>query len=397
MYHIGIADQMSVTEPYLVQGSAYVSGIDPTKMQVKTVVVVYSTDNWQSSQEATGSYDIDNSRMSASIPPQPAGSIVRYYFKVFDNFGSSAKLPLNAPKSCYLFLVGYDSKFFYDCESPDGWKRLGGEAATGEWVRAVPVGSWNVSLGTPPDVPYVQPNEDHTPGLNEEKCWVTGNAAVGDDLGENDVDDGATLLATREYDVSTMTDPILRYYRWYTNDQGASPGGDTWLVEISSDGGDTWITLENTKESMLAWQPIIIRLRDYVQLTSQLKVQFTASDEDPQSLVEAAVDDFEILDINKSLAVEQLNATPGGFDLSQNFPNPFNPSTAIRYSIPEGSFVTLRVYSAAGQPVSTIVSQYQTAGSYQVTFDAHSLSSGVYKYELTAGGKRSVRSMTVIK
>jgi Zn-dependent metalloprotease len=399
IYNTHMVDQMSVTDPYTVQGSAYISGgIDPSKMNIDSVAVVYSTDNWKTSKEVAGYYNPSDDRISGQIPPQNAGTIVRYYFKVFDNFGSSAKLPSNATKLSYLFVVGYDSKFSYDCEIADGWKRGDGDASTGQWVRSKPVGSYDITMGKPPYVPYVQPNEDNTSGTGKDVCWVTGNASVGAALSDNDVSDGSTILNTRIYDLSNMVDPILRYYRWYTNDQGSYGGYDYWVVNISSDGGSTWKSIENTKASMLAWVPVVIRIRDYINLTSDVQVQFIASDDlTYPSIVEAAVDDFEILDINTALSVEQVNSLPDGFKLEQNYPNPFNPSTTIRYSIPEASHVTLRVYSPTGQPVAEVVNEYQSPGTYMATFDAHSLASGAYRYVLTSGSSRLVKTMVVVK
>ena len=76
---------------------------------------------------------------------------------------------------------------------------------------------------------------------------------------------------------------------------------------------------------------------------------------------------------------------PVQYNLSQNFPNPFNPSTVIDYAIPENSFVSLKVYNSLGQEVSTLVNENRQAGQYHVNFDASGLPSGVYYYILRAG------------
>ncbi len=88
------------------------------------------------------------------------------------------------------------------------------------------------------------------------------------------------------------------------------------------------------------------------------------------------------------------------FDLSQNFPNPFNPSTKIKYSIPENSNVKLIVFNSLGEKVATIVNKYQTAGKHEANFNAENLSSGVYFYRLSVIGKEqrySTKKMIILK
>ncbi len=88
---------------------------------------------------------------------------------------------------------------------------------------------------------------------------------------------------------------------------------------------------------------------------------------------------------------------PLTFALEQNFPNPFNPTTSIRFSVPETANVTLNVYSITGQLVATLVNEVRPAGVYNVSFDASSLASGVYIYRIHAGGFTSTQKMTLIK
>ena len=90
-------------------------------------------------------------------------------------------------------------------------------------------------------------------------------------------------------------------------------------------------------------------------------------------------------------------ALPKDYDLYQNFPNPFNPSTMINYQLPMNSFVNLKVYDALGKEIATLVNKVQSPGSYTVTFDASRLPSGVYFYQITAGSYTKVRKMVVTK
>lgn len=94
---------------------------------------------------------------------------------------------------------------------------------------------------------------------------------------------------------------------------------------------------------------------------------------------------------------EEEEEIPNEFTLYQNYPNPFNPVTQIRYKVPEASDVTLRVYDVIGQHVSTLVNEQQSAGNYEVSFDATELPSGTYIYPLEAGEFVEARQMMLIK
>ena len=88
---------------------------------------------------------------------------------------------------------------------------------------------------------------------------------------------------------------------------------------------------------------------------------------------------------------------PQSVELAQNFPNPFNPSTVIGYSLPEESMVRLSVYDLLGRRVAVLVDQRQEPGRHQVSFDGTSIGSGVYFYRLETGGQILTRRMTMIK
>lgn len=90
-------------------------------------------------------------------------------------------------------------------------------------------------------------------------------------------------------------------------------------------------------------------------------------------------------------------ALPTAYALEQNFPNPFNPTTMINFSLPVEGFVTLNVYNSIGQQVATLVNESKTAGTYQVDFDATNLTSGIYFYRISSGYFTETKKMILLK
>jgi hypothetical protein len=92
-----------------------------------------------------------------------------------------------------------------------------------------------------------------------------------------------------------------------------------------------------------------------------------------------------------------LNSTPNDFVLSQNFPNPFNPITSIRYSVPQTNFVKISVYDVLGREVALLVNEEKIVGNYEVKFNGSNLSSGVYFYRLQAGSFVETKKIILMK
>ena len=93
----------------------------------------------------------------------------------------------------------------------------------------------------------------------------------------------------------------------------------------------------------------------------------------------------------------EVEIAPSVFSLSQNYPNPFNPNTTIKYSIPLSSNVVIKVFNVLGDEVTTLVDAQKQAGTYELTFNAENLSSGVYFYQLKAGTFIETKRMILIK
>lgn len=252
---------------------------------------------------------VDDNVCTASIPPQPSGTLVSYHLGLRDIFGrSSAVIPIAAdmadPGLPNYILVGYD---LAATENGDDLNQLGSwqvgvsedNAVTGMWELGSPLASYG-TFGDP--LTICQPGTQHTEG--GEYCWYTGNAAsITSPIGDNDVDEGSTTILGSNIDLSPYVDPAMSYWRWYTNNppSGANPNSDWWQVYASSDDGATWVPIEDTKSGERNWRRKVFRVRDVLGDVSRIRLKFIASDsirpdqeEDGGSLVEAAIDDIEL-------------------------------------------------------------------------------------------------------
>ena len=110
----------------------------------------------------------------------------------------------------------------------------------------------------------------------------------------------------------------------------------------------------------------------------------------PHSVI---LSDFAVTSVNDV----GMNGQQQGFYLEQNFPNPFNPSTKIKYQIADAGFVNLRVYDVLGNEVVTLINNEMQAGSYEVEFDASNLPSGIYFYKIQSGSFVETKKMVLLR
>ncbi|MBW7842466.1 MAG: T9SS type A sorting domain-containing protein [Ignavibacterium sp.] len=101
--------------------------------------------------------------------------------------------------------------------------------------------------------------------------------------------------------------------------------------------------------------------------------------------------------IDYSDVVSVVLETPVEFALGQNFPNPFNPSTKIKYSVPQSGLVSIVIYDLTGQKVATVVDEVKQPGNYEIEFNAAGLSSGVYFYKMTTNSFSQIKKMSILK
>ncbi len=223
----------------------------------------------------------------ATFPTFVCGSTVSYYITAQATDGSTVSLPASGPAGPFTATATESNAVFTDTmeSGTNGWTGgvAGDTASTGQWQLGNPQGT------------AAQPEDDNTAaGVN---CWVTGRTAGGS-LGANDVDGGYTTLISPRLDASEATadgvDAYLVYYRWYSNNQGASPNADSMPIEISNNDGATWTQLELVTENLSRWERKEFNIGDYITPTSQIRVRFIARDLGNGSIVEAGVDDLSL-------------------------------------------------------------------------------------------------------
>lgn len=376
------------------------------------VVVRYSTDHLKT-LTTLSTIQYAAGRYLALIPPQSEGTMVHYSIEAFDSVaGRWVEFPPGAPEGdAYAFLVGrYVSLHLDELESPAGWTAgaAGDDATAGLWEWGEPQATFNGWRG-------VQPGSDRSPtGV---ACFVTG-ASAGAFVSDNDVDGGRTTLLSPVYDLSVLRRPVIRYHRWYSNNLGEDPRGDRWRVEVTGDGGATWAVVEDTDVPSNFWKRVEFRVGALVPTASAVMVRFIASDEGTPTLVEALVDDFEILDLEAPVvAVDgpapgdpaSGDAAPREFSLGRNYPNPFNGATVIPFELAEPSPVTVTVFDILGRVTAVLIDGRMPAGRHAARWEPGRMEGdgrgafrgevpgGVYYYVLTAGTFRSSGKLVYLK
>ncbi|MBN1560278.1 S8 family serine peptidase [candidate division KSB1 bacterium] len=215
-----------------------------------------------------------------------------------------------------------------------------------------------------------------------------------------DYPDNAELIVTlkRGLDLSNLSEATLSLWMLY-----GFPSGDAGYVEASHDGGQTWATLALPIEGAAAsFYNAQFSLSDYTGPgMHDVLIRFRFNTDEANSGPGWFIDDVSILPIATAVAGRD-GTPPAEFELSRNYPNPFNSTTTIRYTLPAEMDVRLVIYNTRGQQVVTLVNGKQSAGSFAACWDGFDsdgnlVPSGLYFYKLDAGGLTAVNKMTVIK
>ena len=168
---------------------------------------------------------------------------------------------------------------------------------------------------------------------------------------------------------------------------GAYGGGDDVESELAFTAASTPALASET------WVSLDIPLADFTGLTTREHLAQMVLSSDPNTVY---IDNV-YFHKGTSTAVGNPPAAASAPVLEPNYPNPFNPSTSIRFLLPEAGRATLTVFDALGRPVAVVADGEFEAGAHQVDFRAAGLPSGSYTYMLSAGGRTVARRMMLLK
>ena len=199
---------------------------------------------------------------------------------------------------------------------------------------------------------------------------------------------GATVDAEIGIDnITAAENPLPVELVSFTANQNGSTVGLSWVTasEINNLGFEIERKLfQNGKES--DWR--LLGFKEGYGTSSEQKTYFF-NDDLSGVYAEKAAYRLKQIDFDGTFTYSDIvyieNIIPMIFSLEQNFPNPFNPATKIKFKLPQDNFVSLKVYNSLGKEVAVLVNERKEAGNYQVDLDASTFASGIYYYKLNAG------------
>jgi predicted GH43/DUF377 family glycosyl hydrolase len=225
------------------------------------------------------------------------------------------------------------------------------------------------------------------------------NADVKNNIFVNTRDEGQYCAsAIYDYSVSNLTSDYNDLYYDDTNNNNC-------LVRIGSTNYNTLADWQATLNDLHSYVEMPHFVEPYLHIDPAIPTYIEARGT-PIAGIEYDFDGDLRNTLTPDIGADEIDGTPGvgdenvpptEFVLEQNYPNPFNPSTTFRYSIPQTSKVVIKVYDILGNEIALLMDEEKTVGTYELTWNAVGLSSGIYFYQLKAGEFVQTRKMLLIK
>ncbi len=380
--HTSLPNTLDTNDDYHVEISLDSSPFIPNSLG--DMSLIYTTDNFANTHVVAFA-EVNTNSYEAFIPSQEIGTLIKYYFEIPNgNCGNLLRHPSrDFLNENYSFYIGaYVSVFEDDFETNQGWQ-LGDasdDATFGLWQRS------NPQIVIDNESFIVQPEDDHS--LSGVNCLVTG-AARGAQWYSGDVDAGKTTVTSPVFDFLNETS-IITFYKWFVHGAGfLYPAQGQWVMEITNNGTD-WIPVETASYGdHRRWIKSSFKISELVPITEQIQVRFIASDFGAGSIVEALVDDFNIVNLESSVRVSNNEFLAA----IKVYPNPVNDEIYVELDTPLTSKVSLKIYSVTGQLIENI-STYPSGPNTTIIWQRNaSIPTGIYFLKITSGRSTITKKM----
>ena len=228
---------------------------------------------------------------------------------------------------------GYYDDFLFDF----GWT-VSSTATSGIWIKGEPVATYD--NGTPCNV-----DKDITGDFGLE-CYVTGNG--GGSAGNDDVDNGNTILYSPTFDLTNYSNPYIRYYRWFYNGggQGTTPN-DSLKVMLYNGTDSALIDLATHTSTLSQWVYANIKVSDFMFTSANMHVAINVADATPGHFVEGGIDVFEIIDSSAT----NITSTENDAVSLHAFPNPFSNDVFIQVKNVNCNNASIVISNTLGQKI----------------------------------------------
>lgn len=273
----------------------------------------------------------------------------------------------------YQMADGYSDDFSLDL----GWV-VSGNPGSGYWEKGIPVGTTNGPN-------QANPNEDvQTDCLDE--AYITGNA--GGSAGNDDVDNGQTVLTSPVFDLSGYGDPYIHFDRWFYNGGGSGNPNDSLVISLSNGltSVDVDVAIENTTGNS-SWVNKAIKVSSVIAPTSNMQLVVRTMDDNPGHLVEAGFDQFLVADsLTIGIAMENKLAESN----VTIFPTAFNDELTIALNA-DYENISVKVFEISGREID--VKNYKN--KQKINFK-NSYAKGVYLINVYGNGAL-IKSQKAVK
>ena len=263
-----------------------------------------------------------------------------------------------------------EKQYFDDFAMDLGWQ-VSGNAPAGIWERDAPI-------ATDFDGQICNPGSDSGLGCGD-FAYITGNA--GPPAGEDDVDDGTTILTTPAMDLSDLADPVVHFHYWFYTGGGSSASNDEFTVKVNN--GIETATIESLSTTNGQWVQWQMALADHITITANMKLELHIGDAAPGHLVEGGLDQFyvdETIGISESQRETSIAV----------YPNPASAETFQIHIADMFNNASLRITDISGK---TVVQEI--AITRNLTSVNSPSQSGIYLVELLIDGQRTVKRLAV--